>query len=47
MNFSIQYFCVYGSSVWASVIALDDFERPVITWVHVLGTYLYYLGGVS
>ena len=29
-------------------IALNDLERPEITcWVQVLGTYLYYLGGVS
>ena len=28
-------------------IALNDLETPVITWVQVLGSYLYYLGGVS
>ena len=40
----------YGSSEWASVVVLPRMtfkERPVITWVQAVGTYLYYLGGVS
>ena len=28
-------------------IALDNLERPVITWSQVLGSYWYYLGDVS
>ena len=28
-------------------IALNGLERPVTNWVQVLGTHLYYLGGVS
>ena len=28
-------------------IALKDLERPATTWVQLLATYLYYLGGVS
>ena len=27
--------------------ALNDFERPVIVWAQVLGSYLHFLGGVS
>ena len=27
--------------------ALNEAEKPVITWVQVLGSYLYYLGRVS
>jgi len=27
-------------------IAFNDLEMPVTTWVQVLGTYVYYLGGV-
>jgi len=36
---SLHFFC--------TSIALNNLERPVITWAQVLGSHWYYLGGVS
>ena len=37
---AVPRYCLY-------IVGLDEAESPVITWVQVLGSYLWYLGGVS
>ena len=47
MIFRISAYTAHQSGLMLWYCALNDLERLVITWVQVLGSYLYYSGGVS